>query len=120
MKFITISVAALSLGSNVLAAPTSLINSVSSFPAVAPAVAKVESLTSSAESGLHKKDVVSTVESVPVVGAVTGKVAGVTGSVPHKKGVPVITTITGSVSILKTSVQSEVTTLSSYSPTLLL
>jgi hypothetical protein len=102
MKFISISIAALSLGANVFAIPTSLI-----------------SHAGSVASGLKNNDVLSTVtgavETVPVVETITGEVAGAADtatSVLSKKAGSVVTTITGSVATLKTSMQSDVTSLS--------
>ena len=160
MRFIVISVATLSLGANVFAAPTSLITGISSLPAVAPAAVEVENVAGSVTSGLRRKDAVSsvtgtvesvpvvnkvtgevvsvagsatsglgkknvvstvmgTVESVPVVNKVTGEVAGVAGtetSALSKKAGSVMTIVTGSVTTLKSSVQSDLTSLSTYFP----
>jgi hypothetical protein len=86
MKFIAISVAALSLGANVLAAPTSL---------------------------------TGTFKSVPVANKLSGEVAGVADtatSALSKKAGSVMAIVTGSVTTLKSSVQSDLTSLSTYLP----
>lgn len=83
MKFIAISVAALSLGANVLAAPTPL---------------------------------TGTFKSVPVAKKVSGEVAGVATSGLSKKAGSVMAIVTGSVTTLKSSVQSDLTSLSTYLP----
>jgi hypothetical protein len=122
MQFITVSIAALTLGANVLAAPTSL------FHKAGDVVSTVEADLNSAlnkkdldlfhhhydvDVSLEDRDVVSTVDSVPVAGPVVSEASSVVSELTPQT---VLSILGSAVGTLKSELQTDLTSLSKLPP----